>query len=121
MAEVDIAPSFGQELKDGFKPVNVWLFNGIAWLEDVQQFYRERSAIEREYSQKLSALAKKYFDRKNYGRVFLDIAQSRIDEYRTQIEEMKSNSHTAQKAVSSHFCVLGHDLHSISRWKRCLI
>lgn len=46
---------------------------------------------------------KKYFDRKNYGKKFLDTAQSRIDEYRTQIEEMKSNSHTAQKAVCIAF------------------
>lgn len=64
MAEVDIAPRFGAELKDGFKPVNTWVTNGIAWLEDVQQFYRERSAIEKEYSTKLSALAKKYFEKK---------------------------------------------------------
>ena len=33
--------------------------NGIAWLDEIQTFYRERSAIEREYSQKLSTLAKK--------------------------------------------------------------
>lgn len=64
MAEVDLAPSFGAELLDGFKPVNAWVANGIAWLDDIQQFYRERSAIEKEYSQKLSALAKKYHDRK---------------------------------------------------------
>lgn len=64
MAEVDLAPNFGAELKDGFKPVNAWVANGIAWLEDIQQFYRERSAIEKEYSQKLSALAKKYYERK---------------------------------------------------------
>ncbi|KAK4888766.1 Protein BZZ1 [Elasticomyces elasticus] len=64
MAEVDIAPNFGAELKDGFKPVNAWVANGIAWLDDVQQFYRERSVIEKEYSQKLSALAKKYFEKK---------------------------------------------------------
>lgn len=38
--------------------------NGIAWLEDIQQFYRERSAIEKEYAGKLSALAKKYFEKK---------------------------------------------------------
>lgn len=50
---------------------------------------------------------KKYFDRKNYGKMFLDIAQSRIDEYRTQIEEMKSNSHTAQKAVCIAFSNFG--------------
>lgn len=38
--------------------------NGIAWLDDIQAFYRERSAIEKEYSQKLNALAKKYFEKK---------------------------------------------------------
>ncbi|WPH02335.1 Hypothetical protein R9X50_00519800 [Acrodontium crateriforme] len=64
MAEIDIAPNFGAELKDGFKPVNAWIGSGIAWLEDLQQFYRERSAIEKEYSQKLNALAKKYFEKK---------------------------------------------------------
>lgn len=38
--------------------------NGIAWLDDIQQFYRERSAIEKEYSSKLNALAKKYYEKK---------------------------------------------------------
>lgn len=38
---------------------------GIAWLDEIQAFYRERSAIEKEYSQKLSALAKKYFEKKS--------------------------------------------------------
>lgn len=64
MVDVDIAPNFGAELKDGFKPVNAWVANGIGLLDDAQQFYRERSAIEREYGQKLGALAKKYFERK---------------------------------------------------------
>lgn len=82
MADVDIQPSFGRELKvrnpspsccrssakhypqDGFKPVNAWVSTGIAWLDDVQAFYRERSAIEKEYAGKLSALAKKYFEKK---------------------------------------------------------
>lgn len=64
MAAVDIAPSFGAELLDGFKPVNAWVAGGIGWLDDVQQFYRERSAIEKEYSGKLNALAKKYFEKK---------------------------------------------------------
>ncbi|KAF2199475.1 FCH-domain-containing protein [Delitschia confertaspora ATCC 74209] len=62
--ELDIAPQFGAELKDGFKTVNAWVTNGISWLDDIQQFYRERSAIEKEYSAKLSALAKKYFEKK---------------------------------------------------------
>ncbi|PQE25458.1 actin polymerization protein [Rutstroemia sp. NJR-2017a BBW] len=65
MAEVDIAPNFGLELKDGFKPVNAWVSNGINWLDDIQTFYRERSAIEKEYSAKLNALAKKYFEKKS--------------------------------------------------------
>lgn len=64
MAEVEIAPNFGAELKDGFKNAHAWVSGGIQWLEEIQQFYRERSAIEREYSQKLAALAKKYFEKK---------------------------------------------------------
>lgn len=62
--EVDIAPQFGAELKDGYKTVNAWVSGGISWLDDIQQFYRERSAIEREYAAKLSALAKKYYEKK---------------------------------------------------------
>ncbi|KAI9367238.1 hypothetical protein BJX61DRAFT_529429 [Aspergillus egyptiacus] len=64
MAAAEAAPHFGAELKDAFKPVNNWVSNGITWLEEVQQFYRERSAIEKEYSAKLTALCKKYYDRK---------------------------------------------------------
>ncbi|KAI9669943.1 MAG: hypothetical protein M1831_006979 [Alyxoria varia] len=64
-AQVDITPQFGAELKDGFKPVNNWISNGIEWLDEIQQFYRERSAIEKEYSNKLAALAKKYFEKKS--------------------------------------------------------
>ncbi|KAK5115361.1 hypothetical protein LTR62_001561 [Meristemomyces frigidus] len=64
MAELDIAPNFGAELKDGFKPANAWLGGGISWLGEVEQFYRERSGIEKEYAQKLNALAKKYFEKK---------------------------------------------------------
>lgn len=33
-------------------------------MEDIQQFYRERSAIEKEYSAKLATLAKKYYEKK---------------------------------------------------------
>ena len=64
MIEVDITPRFGAELRDGFKPVNAWVSNGIAWLEDQQQFYRERAAVEKEYSLKLSTLARKYYEKK---------------------------------------------------------
>lgn len=65
MAAVDEIPTFGAELKDGFKPASAWAGHGIAWLDDIQQFYRERAVIEKEYAAKLSALAKKYFEKKN--------------------------------------------------------
>jgi hypothetical protein len=67
---------------------------------------------------------KKYFDRKTYGKVFLDMAQSRIDEYRTQIEDMKSNSHTAQKAVRINYfpgLLLIANFADSVRWKLSLI
>lgn len=51
-------------MQDGFKTVNSWVSNGILWLDDIQQFYRERSVIEKEYSGKLAALAKKYYEKK---------------------------------------------------------
>lgn len=76
MVDVDIAPNFGAELKDGFKPVNAWVTNSIGWLEDVQQYYRERSAIEREYSQKLGALAKKYFEKKAKKSSLLSVGET---------------------------------------------
>ncbi|CAG8889038.1 unnamed protein product [Penicillium nalgiovense] len=43
----------------------------------------------------------KYFDSKGCGKSFLDTAQERIDEYRSQINDMKENSHTTQKAVET--------------------
>ncbi|KAI1906154.1 Protein BZZ1 [Ophidiomyces ophidiicola] len=66
MAQVEgAAPLFGAELRDAFKPVNAWVSNGIGWLDEIQQFYRERSAIEKEYASKLTALCRKYQDRKS--------------------------------------------------------
>ncbi|KAK7514325.1 uncharacterized protein IWZ02DRAFT_70713 [Phyllosticta citriasiana] len=76
MAELDIAPNFGAELKDGFKPVNAWVGNGIAWLDDIQQFYRERSAIEKEYAGRLNALAKKYFEKKAKKSSLISVGES---------------------------------------------
>ena len=38
--------------------------NGLVWLDEIQQFYRDRSVIEKEYSAKLNALAKRYFEKK---------------------------------------------------------
>ncbi|KAK3945987.1 hypothetical protein QBC46DRAFT_370518 [Diplogelasinospora grovesii] len=76
MAEVDSMPTFGSELKDGFKPASTWVGNGIAWLDDIQSFYRERSAIEKEYSAKLNALAKKYFEKKSKKSASLSVGDT---------------------------------------------
>ncbi|SPN97740.1 related to BZZ1 - Myo3/5p-Bee1p-Vrp1p actin assembly complex component [Cephalotrichum gorgonifer] len=76
MAESEGLPTFGTELKDGFKPATAWLGHGIAWIDEIQQFYRERSAIEKEYSQKLSALAKKYFEKKNKRSTILSVGET---------------------------------------------
>ncbi|KGO66589.1 Mg2+ transporter protein, CorA-like/Zinc transport protein ZntB [Penicillium italicum] len=43
----------------------------------------------------------KYFGNRGYGKSFLDTSQERIDEYRSQISDMKENSHLAQKAVET--------------------
>ncbi|KAI1271695.1 hypothetical protein F5Y07DRAFT_382149 [Xylaria sp. FL0933] len=76
MAEVDVAPTLGAELKDGFKPANVWVANGIAWLDDIQNFYRERSALEKEHSARLNALAKKYFEKKTKKSTSLSVGDT---------------------------------------------
>ncbi|KAK8083346.1 actin polymerization protein Bzz1 [Apiospora saccharicola] len=76
MAEVEVAPTFGAELKDGFKPANAWVANGIAWLDDIQQFFRERSALEKEHSARLNALAKKYFEKKNKKSASLSVGDT---------------------------------------------
>ncbi|KAI2639988.1 hypothetical protein GGS21DRAFT_390376 [Xylaria nigripes] len=78
MAEVDVAPTFGAELKDGFKPANTWVSNGIAWLDDIQSFYRERSALEKEHSAKLNALAKKYFEKKTKKSTSLSVGDTPV-------------------------------------------
>ncbi|KAI1344670.1 FCH-domain-containing protein [Xylariaceae sp. FL0016] len=76
MTEVDVAPTFGAELKDGFRPASAWVANGIAWLDDIQNFYRERSAIEKEHSAKLNALAKKYFEKKSKKSASLSVGDT---------------------------------------------
>ncbi|KAI1177155.1 hypothetical protein F4777DRAFT_217145 [Nemania sp. FL0916] len=78
MAEVDVAPTFGAELKDGFKPANAWVANGINWLDDIQNFYRERSVLEKEHGAKLNALAKKYFEKKSKKSTGLSVGDTPV-------------------------------------------
>ncbi|KZZ91623.1 Src-domain containing protein [Ascosphaera apis ARSEF 7405] len=53
-ADISNSPFFGAELKVSL---------GIEWLDDIQSFYRERSAIEKEYAQKIIQLCRRHHER----------------------------------------------------------
>lgn len=56
--------SIGNELKDSYTITEKWITNGINWLSDIDEFYKERATIEREYATKLRELTKRHFDKK---------------------------------------------------------
>lgn len=56
--------SIGNELKDSFKNTSKWVNNGINWLGDIEEFYRERATLEKEYADKLRDMCKRHFDKK---------------------------------------------------------
>ncbi|KAL1925433.1 uncharacterized protein VTP21DRAFT_316 [Calcarisporiella thermophila] len=53
------------DLKDPVPIISEHLQNGIHFVDDCREFVKERAQIEREYSQRLEALAKKYQNKKN--------------------------------------------------------
>lgn len=65
--------SLGNELKDGFKTTQKWVQNGIDWLADIDDFYKERAVIEREYSARLKELCQKHFDKKAKSSLHLSV------------------------------------------------
>lgn len=65
--------SIGNELKDSFKPTSKWINNGVEWLSDIDEFYKERATIEREYATKLKELTKKHFDKKAKNSTHLSV------------------------------------------------
>ena len=67
---------FGDQLKDGFKSVNSWVSHNISWIDDIQQFYRERSVIEREYASKLNGLVKRGMEKKAKKSTILSVGDS---------------------------------------------
>ncbi|KAK9466831.1 hypothetical protein V1512DRAFT_262450 [Lipomyces arxii] len=75
-AQIEDELSFGTELKDGFKITEAWVGNGIRWLDDIQMFYRERAALEKEYSVKLLAIVSKYFDKKAKKSISLSVGDT---------------------------------------------
>lgn len=75
----------------------------LSVLLELRDIEDELSTILRLFDQQDTVITsmKKYFDQDGCGKTFLDVAQVSIDEYRTQIGEMKENSHLAQKAVET--------------------
>lgn len=56
--------SIGNELKDSFKETHNWVSNNLSFLTEVEQFYRQRSALEKEYASKLNTLTSEFLKRK---------------------------------------------------------
>lgn len=68
--------SIGNELKDSFKDTYKWVAYNLKWLNDVEQFYIQRSKIEREYSEKLKTLTAEYFNKKSTSTVALSVGEN---------------------------------------------
>lgn len=49
--------SIGDEIKDGFKKTESWVKSNLAFVQEMESFYKQRSLIEREYAEKLTKLA----------------------------------------------------------------
>ncbi|QLQ79675.1 hypothetical protein HG537_0C03230 [Torulaspora globosa] len=68
--------SIGNEIKDLYKETHKWVQNNVKWLKDIEQFYRERAKLEREYSDKLSGLTKEFLNRKSKISVSLTVGDT---------------------------------------------
>lgn len=68
--------SIGNELKDSFEVTSKWVQYNLKWLSEVENFYRERSKLEKEYSDKLKALTADYFNKKSMASVTLGVGQT---------------------------------------------
>lgn len=67
--------SIGNELKDSYLITEKWINNGINWLSDIDEFYKERATIEREYAAKLRDLTKRHFDKKAKNSSHLSVGE----------------------------------------------
>lgn len=68
--------SIGNELKDSFEVTSKWVQYNLKWLLEVETFYRERSKLEKEYSDKLKALTTDYLNKKSVASVALGVGQT---------------------------------------------
>lgn len=50
--------------------------NGITWLDEIQGFYRERAAIEKEYATRLNALVKESMKKKQKNAAHISVGDT---------------------------------------------
>lgn len=70
--------SIGNELKDEFKKTNSWLSQNLEFLSEIDQFYRQRAIIEKEYATKLQALSNEYQKKKANKSTILTVGETPI-------------------------------------------
>lgn len=58
--------------------MDAWIGQGIRWMDDIHSFYQERAIIEKEYSQKLTALSSKYFEKKAKISTILSVGENPV-------------------------------------------
>lgn len=68
--------SVGNEIKDSFKETHKWVQNNLKWLKDIEQFYRERAKLEKDYSERLSRLSAEYFSKKSSTSVPISVGDT---------------------------------------------
>ena len=68
--------SIGNEIKDSFKETHKWVQNNLKWLKDIEQFYRERAKLEKDYSERLSRLSAEYFNKKSSTSVPISVGDT---------------------------------------------
>jgi hypothetical protein len=56
--------SVGNEVRDGFKQTHNWVSNNVEFLSDIEQFYRQRSVIEKDYASSLQRLTAEFMKKK---------------------------------------------------------
>ncbi|QPG74009.1 hypothetical protein FOA43_001326 [Brettanomyces nanus] len=70
--------SIGNELKDSYKRVDKWVKSNISWLSEVENFYKQRATIEREYADKLNQLTSESFKNKAKATSVLSVGEDPV-------------------------------------------
>lgn len=110
--------NIGTTLKDSLKCVDNWVQYGIKFQEDIEGFYRERAELEKDYSNRLISLTKKYFDKKQKRQVLYGVgdepkfAPGSLEKYKRSHKNLSDNVYSASLTTWSKI------LDQAERWAR---